>query len=109
MAHGEYSEISRIATFRSSHQCCSVKKGVLKIFTKFTGNHLCQGLFFNKVASLSPATLLKKGLWHKCFPVNFVKLLRTLFYRTPLNDCFCTFHITLERFPLKNIIDVQSH
>ena len=26
-----------------------------------------------------PATLLKKRLWHKCFPVNFVKLLRTPF------------------------------
>ena len=26
-----------------------------------------------------PATLLKKRLWHRCFPVNFVKFLRTLF------------------------------
>ena len=30
-----------------------------------------------------PATLLKKRLRHRCFPVNFVK-----FLRTPLNDCF---------------------
>ena len=28
----------------------SVKKGVLRNFTKFTGKHLCQSLFFNKVA-----------------------------------------------------------
>ena len=28
------------------------KKGVLKNFTKFTGKHLRQSLFFNKVASL---------------------------------------------------------
>ena len=48
------------------------KKGVPKNFTKFTGKHLCQSLFFNKVAGLKPATLLKKRLWHKCFPVNFV-------------------------------------
>ena len=27
-------------------------RGVLKIFTKFTGKHLCQGLLFNKVAGL---------------------------------------------------------
>ena len=28
---------------------------------------------------------LKKRLWHRCFPVNFVKFLRTpFFYRTPL-------------------------
>ena len=26
------------------------KKGVLRNFTKFTGKHLCQRLFFNKVA-----------------------------------------------------------
>ena len=37
------------------------------------------GLFLTKVAGLRPATLLKKRLWHRCFPVNFVKLLRTPF------------------------------
>ena len=26
-----------------------------------------------------PATLLKKRPWHSCFPVNFVKFLRTTF------------------------------
>ena len=36
------------------------KKGVLRNFTKFTGKHMCQSLFFNKVAGLRPATLLKK-------------------------------------------------
>ena len=30
------------------------KKGVLKIFTKFTGKHLSQSLLFNKVAGLRP-------------------------------------------------------
>ena len=34
-----------------------VKKGVLKNFSKFTGKHMCQGLFFNKVAGLRTATL----------------------------------------------------
>ena len=55
------------------------KKGVLRNFTKFTGKHLCQGLFFNKVTGLRSATLLKKRLWHRCFLVNFVKFLRTPF------------------------------
>ena len=50
---------------------------VLGNFAKFTGKHLCQSLFFNKVAELRPATLLKKRLWHRCFPVNFAKFLRT--------------------------------
>ena len=37
------------------------------------------GLFFNKVAGLRPATLLKKRLLHRCFLVNFAKFLRTPF------------------------------
>ena len=53
------------------------KKSVLKNFTKFAGKHRCRSLFFNKVAGLMSATLLTKKLWHRCFPVNFVKLLRT--------------------------------
>ena len=28
------------------------KKGVLRNYTKFTGKHLCQSLFFNKVSLL---------------------------------------------------------
>ena len=46
---------------RSSHSRCSIKKGVLKNFAKFTGKHLCQSLFFNKFAGLRPATFFKKG------------------------------------------------
>ena len=37
-------------------------KGVLRNFTKFTGKHLCQRLFFNKNAGLRRATLLKMSL-----------------------------------------------
>ena len=32
-----------------------------------------------KVSGLKPAILLKKRLWHKCFPVNFEKFLRAPF------------------------------
>ena len=34
-------------------------------------------LFLNKIAGPSPATLLKKRPWHRCFPMNFAKFLRT--------------------------------
>ena len=65
---------------RSSHQRCFVRrKGALRNFAKFTGKHLCQSLFLNKVAGMRPATLLKKKLWHRCFPVNFAKFQRTPF------------------------------
>ena len=58
---------------------CSMWKGVFRNFTKFTGKHLCQTLSFNKLAGLRPATSSKKILWHRCFPVNFAKFLRTFF------------------------------
>ena len=29
-----------------------------------------------------------ESLWHRCFPANFTKFLRTPFYRTLLDDCF---------------------
>ena len=53
------------------------KKSALVNFTKFTGKHLCQSLFFKKLAGLRAATSLKKKLRHKCFPVNLAKFLRT--------------------------------
>ena len=65
--------------YRSIHRRCSVKKGVLRNFTKFTGKYLCQSLFFNKVAGLRPATSLKKKPWYRCCPVNFAKFLKNTF------------------------------
>ena len=73
--------------FCSEVRICDVQKqlsrGIYKNFVKFKGKHLCQSLFW-------PATLFKKKLWHRhrCFPVNFAKFLRTVFYRTPLAAAF---------------------
>ena len=63
----------------SAIQRCSIKIGVLRNFTKFTGKYLCQRLFCNEVAGRRPATLLKKSLWRRCFLVNFAKFLRAPF------------------------------
>ena len=49
-----------------------MKKGALINFTKFR-----QSLFSNKVTGLRAATLSKKKLWRKCFPMNFAKFPRT--------------------------------
>ena len=57
------------------------KKGVFKYFSKLTGTPVHES-FFNKVEARKPATLSKKGLRYRCFPVNFEKFLRTIFYRT---------------------------
>ena len=69
---------------RSSLPEVFCKKGVLRNFAKLAGKHLCQSLFFNKVAGLSFATLLKERLWHWFFPVNFAKVVRTPFLKEPL-------------------------
>ena len=38
------------------------------------------GSLFKKVSCLRIATFLRKRLWHRCFPVNFAKFLRTTFF-----------------------------
>ena len=58
---------------RSSQRRCFVRRGVLRDFTKSTEKHLCQSLFFDKVAG----SFIR--LWHRCFSVNFVKFLGTSF------------------------------
>ena len=50
------------------------KKGVLKSFRKID-----RVSFLNKVPDLRPAILLKTRLWHRCFPGNLLKFLRTSF------------------------------
>ena len=64
------------------------KKGVLGNFAKFTGKHMCRSFFLNSAAGLRPATLLKKGLLHRCFIVNFAKFLRTLFLQNTSERLF---------------------
>ena len=56
-----------------------MQKGFPRNSTKLTGKCLCKSLSLNKFACLRSATLLQKILWHKCFPVDFSKLLGTFF------------------------------
>ena len=45
--------------FRRNQQICSLRKVVLRDFAKFTGKHLCQSVFFNKVSFIKKETLTK--------------------------------------------------
>ena len=47
---------------------CSVKRLLLEISKNFT-----------LVEKLQASSLLRKRLWHSCFPMNFAKFLRTPF------------------------------
>ena len=62
------------------------KKDVLRNFAKFTGKHLCQRLFLNKVAGLRPmaCNFIKKSL-AQVFSCEFCEISKnTFFHRTPL-------------------------
>ena len=75
-----FRDIQNISSW-SSHRRCSIKIGVLKNFPTFAGKCICAGVSFNKVAGLQ----LKKGLQHRCFPVNFYEIFKnSCFYRTLL-------------------------
>ena len=70
---------------KSSHPKVFGEKGVLKNFAKFTGKHLCQDLFFNKVAGLRPATLSKKKrTLAQVFSCEFCE-----FSQNTSGGCFC--------------------
>ena len=56
-----------------------------------------QSLLFAKVAGLRPANMSKKKLWHRCFPVNIAK-----FVRTPLGAWFCVFKRDQRRMLRRN-------
>ena len=74
----QYCEIYK--NTRSSHQRCSIIKGVLINFAKFTGKHLCQSLFLNKVAGTRPmicqglsAIFIITNLQHKSCNIFIIK------------------------------------
>ena len=60
-----------------------VTRGVLeeKVFSKILQN--------SQENAWRLATLLKKRLWHRCFPVNVAKFLRTRFLQNTSGGCFC--------------------
>ena len=56
-----------------------MKKGVLTNIRKFAGKHLCQSLFFNKVAGLGVVTLFRKRL-AQVFPCEFSEISKNTFF-----------------------------
>ena len=55
---------------------CSIKKGVFINFAKFTGQHLCQSLFFNKVAGLGS----EKQTLTQVFSYEVYKIAKNTFF-----------------------------
>ena len=73
-----------ISVLRSSHPDVFCEKGVLRNFAEFTGKHLCQSLFFNKVAG-GAWNFIKKETLAQVFSCEFRDITKnTFFYRTRL-------------------------
>ena len=68
---------------RCSHPEMFCRKGVLENFAKSTGNHLCQSLFFNKVAG-GACNFIKKETLAQVFSCKFCEISKNTFsHRTP--------------------------
>ena len=70
-------------TQRSSRPDVFCKKGFLRNFAKFIGKHLCQSLYFNKVAGLA-CNCIKIETLALVFSYEFCEICENTFsYRTP--------------------------
>ena len=67
-----------IHIFRSISLEVHCKKGVLRNFSKFTGKHLCQSLFFIKLA----CNFIKKETLAQVFSCEFCKISKNIFFHT---------------------------
>ena len=66
---------------RSSHPEVFCKKVTLQILQNLQENTCASVSFFDKVAAIRPAILLKTILQHRCFPVDFARFVRIPFFR----------------------------
>ena len=74
------------------------EKVVLVNFAKFTGKHLCQNLFFNKVAVLRPAGLLEKETLAQVFSCEFCEINKNNFFTEHFHATDFTTNVTFLYF-----------
>ena len=84
-------------------------KGVLKICSKFTGEHPCCSVISIKLL----CNFIELALQHGYSPVNLLHNFRTLFLRTPLDGCFYVFlkfkiKFNLNHFHISFIVNPSS-
>ena len=85
-------------TARSNHPEVFVGKGVLKICSKFTGEHPCRSAMSIKLQS----KLIEITLRHGCSPKNLQHIFKTLFLKKTsgrlLLDCFFCLSVNFNMF-----------
>ena len=62
---------------RSSHRRCSLRKGVLRNFVKFTGKHLCRSVLFNRSEACN---FVKKETLGQVFSYEFCEISKNTFF-----------------------------
>ena len=95
--------------FRSSRSEVFLRKSVLKICSKFTGEHPCCSVISIKLL----CNFIELALQHGYSPVNLLHNFRTLFLRTPLDGCFYVFlkfkiKFNLNHFYISFIVNPSS-
>ena len=75
-------DIIRALKYKTRTSCLEVfcKKGVYRNFTKFTGKHLCQSLFFNKELQTSAINFVKKETLPQMFSCEFCEISNKSFF-----------------------------
>ena len=63
---------------------CFMKRGVLRNFAKFTGKHLCQSIFFNKIADV--CNFIKKDTPAQVFTCEFCEISKNTFFTSRSNN-----------------------
>ena len=93
------------ALFRRSNKRCSIKKNLFRNFTKFIGKHLCQGLFFNKVAGLN---FIKKETLAQVFSCEFRKIFKNTFFTEHLWTTASNTHGVYGLLPLFELLQTSQ-
>ena len=78
----------------------------LEIFQNSQENTCGRASFLIKLQAW-PTTLLKKRLWHGCFPVNFAKFLRTPFLQNASGRLLLS-NVVFIPYKEKKIINIHS-
>ena len=85
------------------------KKGVLKNVTKFTGTHLCQSFFFNKLKASGLQLYEKRDPGTGFFQWILWNFQEHLFCRRLRDDCFCLYESIMEISLMRRKIHVDQN
>ena len=82
-----------------------LEKGVLKVCSKFTLEHPCR-----IVISIKLCNFIEIALWHGCYPVNLLHILRASFPRkTSGRGCFCILQTLLYKKMFSELCFILMH